>query len=324
MYSKIINGLKLAPEKRQKIFWLGISVGKSYFEHTVANKSIPLSLKLKHAIANKLVFSKVKARLGGKLRFFISGGAPLSQEIAEFFAYAGIMILEGYGLTETSPVLTNNTPEYLRYGTVGKPLHNVEIRIADDGEILAKGPNIMKGYYNDSDATSEVIDSDGWFHTGDIGKIDQDGYLKITDRKKSIIVTSGGKNIAPAPLENAILLSNYIEQVIVIGDQRNFISALVVPAFEVVEGFLKEKNISLDGNEAIIEHEEVVKLFENEVENCMSTFSKHERVKKISLSSRLFSIDKGELTPKMSIVRKVVLGNFSNQIDSIYSNNSGE
>ncbi len=319
MYSKIINGLKEAPAIRQKIFWWGISIGKLAYEKQINCESLSVSAKIKYYIANKLVFAKVKAKLGGKLRYFISGGAPLPQEIAEFFAYAGIIILEGYGLTETSPVLTNNTPENLKYGTVGKPLHNVNVSIAQDGEILAKGPNIMKGYYNNPEATSEVIDKDGWFHTGDIGQIDEDGFLKITDRKKNIIVTSAGKNIAPAPLENAILLSNYIEQVIVIGDKRNFISALIVPSFENIHTYLKEKSLNLDGNEAMIDHPEVLSLIEGEVEGQMANFAKFERVKKITLSPRMFTIDKGELTPKMSIVRKVVLANFSDIIDLMYS-----
>ncbi len=322
MYSKIINGLKIAPAVRQKIFWWGISIGKMSFQKQVVNENLSLLEKIKYNIANKLVFSKVKAKLGGKLKYFISGGAPLPQEIAEFFAYAGITILEGYGLTETSPVLTNNTPDALKYGTVGKALHNVQLKIAEDGEILAKGPNVMQGYYENEEATKEVIDDSGWFHTGDIGQLDDDGFLKITDRKKSILVTSAGKNVAPAPLENAILLSNYIDQVLVIGDKRNFISALIVPSFENLGLYLKEKSIILDGNEAIIEHTEVINLINNEVEKYMQQFSNYERVKKIALSPRLFTIDKGELTPKMSIVRKNVLANFSDVINQIYSDSN--
>ena len=318
MYSKILLGLKSAPEIRQKIFWWGMNVGKKVFQLNMEGKSIPFFLKVNHLIANKLVFSKVKMKLGGKLKHFISGGAPLPQEIAEFFAYAGIIILEGYGLTETSPVLTNNTPNEVKFGTVGKPLHNVEIKIADDGEILARGPNIMMGYFNKDKETDEVIDSDGWFYTGDIGILDEEGYLRITDRKKSIIVTSGGKNIAPAPLENALLLSNFIEQVVVIGDKRNFISALIIPSFENVSLFLEEKSIKVDGDEALIEHIEVLNLIQMEIEKAMKLFSRHERVKKFVLAPRLLTIDRGELTPKMSIVRNVVLSNFNDLISSMY------
>ena len=318
MYAKILGGLKNAPKIRQKIFWWGMGVGKKVFNLKISDKSVPPLLSFKHSIANKLVFSKVKTKLGGKLKHFISGGAPLPQEIAEFFAYAGIIILEGYGLTETSPVLTNNTPNEFKFGTVGKQLHNVQIKIGDDGEILAKGPNIMQGYFNKDEETNEVIDQDGWFHTGDIGMLDDDGYLRITDRKKSIIVTSGGKNIAPAPLENAILLSSYVEQVVVLGDKRNFISALIVPSFDAINSYLNDRSITLDGNEAIIEHAEVLELINGEVESAMKSFSQYERVKKFVLSPRLLTIENGELTPKMSIVRKVVLSNFSDLIDTMY------
>jgi long-chain acyl-CoA synthetase len=264
------------------------------------------------------VYSKVQARVGGALRFFISGGAPLSQEIAEFFASVNISILEGYGLTETSPVLTSNSPDNLRYGSVGKTLFNVEVKIGDGGEILAKGPNIMKGYYNNEKATNEAIDSNGWFHTGDIGEFDKDGYLKITDRIKNILVTSAGKNVAPAPLENALATSSYIEQVLVIGDKRNFISALVVLAIDPISSFLKAKGKSISSLEAMADHPVVIKLIDDEVNRLMENFSNYERVKKSLLLAEPFSIEKGELTPKLSIVRKVVLKNYTEEINHLY------
>lgn len=318
MYSRIVEGLKTAPSIRRKLFYWAIGIGKDVLSYNSKNKSIPLGLKIKHGIANKLVYSKVQARVGGALRFFISGGAPLSQEIAEFFASVNITILEGYGLTETSPVLTSNTPECLKYGTVGKTLFNVEVKIAEDGEILAKGPNIMKGYYNKEEATNKAIDSEGWFHTGDIGKFDDEGYLKITDRKKSIIVTSAGKNVAPAPLENALATSTYIEQVMVIGDKRNFISAIVVPAIESVSAYLESEGKSVSSPQAIIDHPLVIELIDGEVGRLMENFSNYERVKKVALLAEPLSIEKGELTPKLSIVRKVVLENYSDEIDSLY------
>ena len=318
MYSKIVEGLKTAPSARRKLFYWAIRVGKEVLSCKTEGRSIPLGLKLKHFIASKLVYSKVQSRVGGSLRFFISGGAPLSQEIAEFFASVNISILEGYGLTETSPVLTSNTLEYLKYGTVGKPLFNVEVKIGEGGEILAKGPNIMKGYYKDDQATKEVIDSNGWFHTGDIGEFDSEGYLKITDRIKSIIVTSGGKNIAPAPLENALATSSYIEQVLVLGDKRNFISALVVLAIDPVSNYLKAEGKSVSSPQAIIDHPLVVNLINNEVARLMENFSNYERIKKVVLLAEPFSIEKGELTPKLSIVRKVVLKNYDDEIDNLY------
>ena len=318
MYSRIVEGLKTAPSIRRKLFYWAIGIGKDVLLYNSKNKSIPIGLKVKHSIANKLVYSKVQARVGGALRFFISGGAPLSQEIAEFFASVNITILEGYGLTETSPVLTSNTPEFLKYGTVGKTLFNVEVKIAEDGEILAKGPNIMKGYYNKEQATNEAIDSEGWFHTGDIGKFDNEGYLKITDRKKSILVTSAGKNVAPAPLENALATSVYIEQVMVVGDKRNFISAVIVPSVDSVSAYLESEGKSVSSPQAMIDHPLVVELIGNEVARLMENFSNYERVKKVALLAEPLSIEKGELTPKLSIVRKVVLKNYNEEIDNLY------
>lgn len=319
MHARIIEGLKTAPSARQKIFWWAIDVGRNYSMLSIAGEKIPFTLNLKHKIADKLVYSKVRLRMGGRLKFFVSGGAPLSQEIGEFFAAAGITILEGYGLTETSPVLSSNSPEAIRYGSVGKPLFNVEIKIAPDGEIIAKGPSIMKGYYNNDEATKEAIDNDGWFHTGDIGEFDGDGFLKITDRKKNILVTSAGKNVAPAPMENAMVASPYIEQVVVIGDKRNFISALIVPAFEAVESYLLEKNIEGLSAAAIVEHSDVVSLLNDEVNDAMQNFANYERVKKFTLLPRLLTLEKGELTPTLKVVRRVVLSNFEEYVDSMYS-----
>jgi len=319
MYARVNEGLKSAPKARQKIFWWAIGIGKQATEYRLKNKPLPFGLGLKHKIADKLVYSKVKERVGGRLRFFVSGGAPLSKQIAEFFAAADITILEGYGLSETSPVLTTNSPGNIRFGSVGKALFNVEINIADDGEILAKGPNIMTGYFNNEEATREAIDDEGWFHTGDIGHLDNDGYLFITDRKKNILVTSAGKNVAPAPLENSMVNSPYIEQSVVIGDKRNFISALIVPSFEALENYLKDQGKSVSGNEAMVEDPIVNSLIRQEVSSAMERFSNYERVKEFALLSRLFTLEKGELTPTLKVVRKVVLENFSDSVEKIYS-----
>ena len=322
MYARVREGLKSAPEARQKIFWWAINVGKQATEYRLKNKPLPLMLGLKHKIANKLVYGKVKDRVGGNLRFFMSGGAPLAKEIAEFFAAADITILEGYGLSETSPVLTTNSPGNIRFGAVGKSLFNVDIKIADDGEILAKGPNIMVGYYNNEDATKEAIDEDGWFHTGDIGHLDDDGYLFITDRKKNILITAAGKNVAPAPMENALVSSSYIEQSVVIGDKRNFIGALVVPAFDAVQSYLKEMGKELSSNDEIIADSDVNALIRSEIDAAMENFSNYERIKEFSLLPRLLTLESGELTPTLKVVRKVVLKNFSDQVDAIYSNSN--
>ena len=318
MYNALIGNVNTASFLRKKLFNWGLQVGKDYTNIVHAGYKPKFMLRLKKNIASKLIYSKIRARLGGNIKYFISGGAPLSRNVAEFFSALDIMILEGYGLTETSPVLTASRPDKIRFGSPGIPLSNVEIKIAKDGEILAKGPNIMRGYYKSEDATKKVFDEEGWFMTGDIGEIDQDGFLKITDRKKSLIVTSAGKNIAPAPLETALTSSDYIEQALVIGDKRNFISALIVPEFENVKRFLHDNGKELSSNEAIIEHKDVIAMIDNEVELSMKSFSKTERVKKVALLSRPFSIEKGEMTPKMSIVRKVVESNFDEKINKLY------
>lgn len=317
MYNKINDGLKTAPSIRRKIFAFAYNVGKSTADVKDKNQLKGLS-KFKFNLAKKLVYSKVKQKLGGNIQFFVSGGAPLSKEVAEFFGYLNITILEGYGLTETSPVLTSNVENDYKFGTVGKPLFNVEIKIADDGEILAKGPNIMKGYYKNDEATKESIDSEGWLHTGDIGEFDDEGFLKITDRKKSLIVTSGGKNIAPAPIENALISSIYIEQVVAIGDKKNFISALIAPNFEALEGYLKEKGVDGLSASEMVEHDLTKALFQEEVDSRMDPFPKYEKVKKVTVIDRLFELERGEITPSLKIRRKAVTENFKDQIDAMY------
>jgi len=319
MYDKIIAGLNKGSDNKKKIFNWAVQVGKDNTNLLHAKQSVPFSLKIKHKIADKLIYSKVRQKLGGNIKFFISGGAPLSRKTAEFFSGIGLTILEGYGLTETSPVLTSNTPENIRFGSVGTKLNNVEIKIAKDGEILAKGPNIMLGYYNNEEATKDVFDNEGWFKTGDIGEFDQDGHLKITDRKKSLIVTSAGKNIAPAPLENALTTSKYIDQALVLGDKRNFISALIVPNFKNINNYLISCGKDGLSNEALIDFPDVIELFEKEVDSSMQSFSQFETIKKFKVLPRQFSIERGEMTPKMSIVRKKVIENNFDLIESIYT-----
>ena len=314
MYAKIIDKVSNDPPLRQKIFWWAISVGKEAMPNICKNSRPSGWLGFKFGLAEKLVFSKIKERVGGRVRFFVSGGAPLSQEIAEFFAAANIIILEGYGLTETSPVITNNRLEDVKFGTVGKPIDGVEVKIAEDGEIICRGENVMLGYYNNEAATREVIDENGWFHTGDIGEFDEDGFLRITDRKKNIIVTSGGKNIAPAPMEIALIASKYIEQVVVLGDRRNFVSALIVVAQETLSEWANEQGI--DGE--IIQDERTDKLFENEVSKAMAGFAHYETVKKFKLVADEWSVESGELTPTLKVKRKVVEKKYADLIDSIY------
>ncbi|MEE9189617.1 MAG: long-chain fatty acid--CoA ligase [Candidatus Neomarinimicrobiota bacterium] len=318
--ARVIDKVSNDPALRQKIFWWAIGVGKKCAPYLQSNRKPSGFLGFKFKIADKLVFSKLKARVGGNLRFFVSGGAPLSKEVGEFFASANIPIIEGYGLTETSPVITANREELYKFGTVGAAVDGVEVKIAKDGEILCRGDNVMKGYYNNPEATKEVLDEDGWFYTGDIGEFDEDGYLKITDRKKSILVTSGGKNIAPAPLEIALTSSKYIEQSLVIGDRRNFISALIVPSFEVLEEWALSNNIDFGGNrQTLCDHPKVMELYNKELESTMERFSHYERVKKCSLLAKEWTIESGETTPKLSVKRKVVEDNYASIIDAMYT-----
>jgi len=319
IHAKVVDKVSNDPAIRQKIFWWAVGVGDKAAKLLTRGKQPTGLLGFKFKIADKLVFSKLKARVGGNLRFFVSGGAPLSKAVGEFFASANIPILEGYGLTETSPVITANQEELYKFGTVGCLVEKVEVKIADDGEILCKGPNIMLGYYKNPEATKEAIDKDGWFHTGDIGKFDDDNYLMITDRKKSILVTAGGKNIAPAPLEIALTSSKYIEQSLVIGDKRNFISALLVPSFEAIEEWAHAEAIEFKDRKELCADHKVLNFYDGVVEDIMEKFSHYERVKKVVLLPDEWTIESGETTPKLSVKRKVVEKNYADIINSIYS-----
>jgi len=292
---------------------------KTGFEYVDARNSGTISPKLakKKKRADKLVFGKVQALLGTQFKLFASGGAPLGADIGRFFDAAGITILEGYGLSETSPVITLNPPHDFRFGTVGPTIDGVEIKIADDGEILSRGPHIMHGYYKDEAGTREAINDDGWFHTGDIGIID-DGYLRITDRKKNIIVTAGGKNIAPAPIEGAICMSKFFEQSLVHGDRRKFVSAIVVPNFTEVGEWAADNDITDVTPEALSENQKVYDMLLAEVERIMENFSSYEAVKKIIVVPREFSVEDGTLTPTLKIKKRVVEERYKAKLDALY------
>jgi long-chain acyl-CoA synthetase len=319
VYARVIESIEESSAIRQKIFWWAIRTGRAVLDLTMEGKKPGWWLSRKYALADKLVYSKLKARVGGRIRFFISGSAPLSAQIAEFFASLGMIVLEGYGLTETSPVLSVNKMDKFKFGKVGPALPNVEMKIDNEGEILAKGPNIMKGYFKNPEATAEAIDPDGWFHTGDIGLLDEDGYLQITDRKKYLLVTSGGKNVAPAPLENALITSPYIEQVMIIGDKRNFVSALIVPTFDKIKEYARERGLTDLTNEALVRSTDIYKLIESEVEKAMESFARYEKVRKFALLPRELTIDDGELTPTLKIKRNVVFEKFGDIIEAIYT-----
>jgi long-chain acyl-CoA synthetase len=264
------------------------------------------------------VFSKLQARTGGKLRYFVSGGAPLAAEINKFFYAAGLVILEGYGLTETSPVIAVNTPDAFRIGTVGKPVAGVEVMIASDGEILTRGPHVMKGYYNKPEPTREAIDADGWFHTGDIGEL-RDDFLAITDRKKDIIVTAGGKNIAPQPIENTIKTNKYVSQAVVIGDKRKFPVVLIVPNWDQLEKYAKLKNLLYTSRAQLLEMPVIHEKMDREVREQLTGLARFEMPKKIALLEHDFSVERGELTPTLKVKRRVIDKTYKATIDKLYA-----
>jgi len=319
MYQRVNEKVANDPPARRKIFHWALGVGRELFRHQVNRTRPGLLLKLKGAVADRLVFSKIKARTGGRLRLFVSGGAPLSREIAEFFGAAGLLILEGYGLTETSPVICVNRPDKMKPGSVGPVIDGVEVRIAEDGEILTRGPHVMQGYFKKPEATAEVIDAEGWFHTGDIGVLDADGFLVITDRKKDILVTSGGKNIAPQPIENRLKANKFFTEVVMVGNKRNFPAALVVPNFEALEKWAKDKGIPFKSREELAAKPEVLLHYEDLVASLTSDLAQFERIKKITLLAREFSLEAGELTPTLKVKRRVVENKFKDLIDQMYA-----
>ncbi len=318
IYARVQEKVATDPPLRQKIFHWAIGVGREGFAHTVANTRPGPLLRLRLALADRLVFSKLKQRTGGSLKLFISGGAPLAREIAEFFGAAGMLVCEGYGRTETSPVISCNRPGFIRPGTVGLPLEQVEVRIAEDGEILTRGPHVMKGYFKKPEATAEAIDADRWFHTGDIGRIEPDGALVITDRKKDIIVTSGGKNIAPQPIENRLKTHELFTEVVMIGNKRNFASALVVPNFTSLERWAAANAVVARDHEELVKRPEVVAHCLAVIQELTPDLAQFEKIKKIALLAREFTQESGEITPSLKVKRRVVEERYKPLIDAMY------
>lgn len=317
VYDKIVaKGKSLTGIKKALFLW-ALDLGHKYQEPT--KNSAWYNFRL--GIARKLIFSKWRDALGGEVRFIISGGAALQERLARVFWAADIRVLEGYGLTETSPVISVNSTKDtgVKFGSVGKVLGNLDVKIAEDGEILVKGPSISKGYYKNDKATAEVFDEHGYFHTGDIGELTADGFLRITDRKKEMFKTAGGKYVAPQVLENKLMESPFIGQVMVIGENRRFPSALIVPNFEDLEKWAERKNISFSSREELIAQKEVLEKYDQIVDNAMTKFGKWEKVKKFVLLPEEWTIDNGELTPKLSLRRKVILEKFQKAVDEIYA-----
>jgi long-chain acyl-CoA synthetase len=316
IYAKVMDNILAQSAAKRKIFFWALGVGKKHGAKRIRHLPIPKALDLQYKLASKLVYSKIVEKTGGRVHFFVSGGAPLSGDVAEFFYAIGITILEGYGLTETSPVLTCNTFEKMKFGAVGPPVPGVEIKIAPDGEILAKGPNVMKGYYKKEAETREAFEG-GWFHTGDIGHFDEEGFLVITDRKKDILVTAGGKNVAPQPIENQLKTNPYIQTAVVVGMGRKFISALIVPDFDKLEAYARSKGIPYGSRRELVEKEEIAAFMLAEVNRSTPQLASYERIKKVILLERDFNADT-ELTPSLKVKRHIVETAFKDKIDTLY------
>jgi long-chain acyl-CoA synthetase len=318
IYARVLDSVRASSPLRKRIFAWSREVGERWAEATTSRRPVSPALKLQRALADRLVFAKLRARTGGRIRFFISGGAPLSPEIARFFYAAGLPILEGYGLTETSPVMAVNTFQNHRLGTVGKAIPEVEIRIAPDGEIVTRGPNVMCGYFNKPEATAEAIDEEGWFHTGDIGIIDADGYLSITDRKKDLIVTAGGKNIAPQPIEILAKTSKFVCSAVMIGDRRPFPIMLVVPDPAQVKGWAGHQGLPDGDLEQLLDHPDVRQKIEREVRMTLRDLAQFEMPKKLLILPKDFTVEAGELTPTLKVRRRIVEEHNRPAIEALY------
>src|SRR5580700_1527405 len=318
IYARIMEkGSKNTGAKRTLFAW-AMNVAKRAAPWRCRERSASPLLKLQWALANKLVFSKIRAGTGGQLRIVLSGGAPLSKELAEFFWALGVPIYQGYGLTETSPVLTSNYPKN-RVGSSGRPIPNVQLRIASDGEILAKGPCVMQGYYENPDATREVMDAEGWFHTGDVGYLDKDNYLFITDRIKDLLKTAGGKYVAPQPIENALKTSSYILNAMVLGDKRKFIVALIVPNGTTIASRAAAQNLRFASAAEMVAHPFVIALLEEEVKRLTAHLAQYETIKRFALLANDFTFDDGSLTFTLKLKRRVVEQKYREVIERLYA-----
>ena len=322
IFEKIYQRIREGAAERGKVSvallaW-SMSVARDYAKFVLAHNPVPPHLKFKHSIATKLVFLKWQRAFGGRMRLLVSGGAALSEELSYIYVGAGIPIVQGYGLTETSPVITTSSIDDIRPGTVGKAIPNVEIRIAEDGEIEVRGPNVMRGYYNKPEETRAVFTSDGWFKTGDVGALDKDGFLRITDRKKELFKTSGGKYIAPQPIEQAIKASRFVNQVVLIGAERKFPAALIVPVWEQLESYCKLKSIDVKSRAELCRHPRIIDLLQRQIDALTPNLAKYERIKKIALLENEFTIEGDELTPTLKVKRRVIDKKYRDVIERLY------
>lgn len=319
IYSRIFENVHQMPVVKRKLFHWAVDTGKRYVEARYIAKRTPPLLAFKYKVADRLIFGKIRERFGGNMKLFCCGGAPLDKTINEFFWIIGIPILEGYGLTETSPAVCFNSFEEIRFGSVGRTLECTEVKVDTDGELLIKGPQVMTGYYKDEAATGESM-RDGWFRTGDIGHV-ENGFIYITDRKKELIITAGGKNIAPQPIENELKLDKYISQAFVYGDRKPYLTALLVPNLERLIEYAKEKHIDYYDLDDLVMHEPIRKLFEQRVADINGKLARYESIKKFALIPRDFSIEGGELTPTLKLKRKVIYEKYKDKIEGMYGEN---
>jgi len=317
MYARVMESVLSQSALKKAVFFWAIGVGRRVAARATRGRRVPRLLGAKRRLAHKLVFSKLLARTGGRVKFFVCGGAPIASDIVEFFYAMGLIILPGYGLTEASPVITGNTLDDFRLGTAGRAIPGVEIMTASDGEILARGPNIMLGYYKREAETREVLEG-GWLHTGDIGHLDEDGFLVITDRKKDLIVTAGGKNVAPQPIESILGLNPYIANAVVVGENRRFISALIVPDFPKLEEYARANRIPFADRGELCRREDVISFMLAEVNRSTPDLASYERIKKIALLDREFAVASGEVTPTLKVRRTIVEKEYKSLIDSLY------
>lgn len=317
IYSRIYENVHLSSPLKKRMFHWAVEVGRDYVYKRYIHKQ-PLGLTgIRFQLADRLVFSKIRQRFGGRLRFFLSGGAPLDKTINEFLWIIGIPTFEGYGLTESSPAVTLNSPGFIRFGSVGKTLEFTEVRLEDDGELLVRGPQIMRGYYRDEEATAATI-QDGWLRTGDIARIDEDGYVFIIDRKKELIVTAGGKNIAPQPLENELKLDKFISQAFVFGDRKAYLVALVTANIERLIEFAQQEKIDYIDLEELASSAKVHKLFSERISLVNEKLPPYETIKKFVVLARDFSVEGGELTPTLKLRRKVIYEKHKDKIERLY------
>lgn len=317
--ARILGALERAPRYRRSLFEFAQRVAAEWEAANSNGHPPPLRLRVRHELADRLVFSLLRRRMGGRVRFFVSGGAPLDAEIVRFFARFGLPLLEGYGLTETAPVVACNQPARHRAGSVGLALPGVEVRVADDGELLVRGRNVMRGYYQQPEATAQVVDADGSFHTGDIGRIDGDGFIFVTDRKKDLIIGSGGKNVAPAYVEGLLKRSRVVADVCLIGDRRPYLVALVVPDETALKSCLQEAGIAWNHRAEMLAHERVRELFQTAVTSVNESLAPPERVRRFALLLEPFTQENGELTPTLKVKRRVVERRYRALIDALYA-----